>query len=145
MKNKTMKQIAEELHIDKQRVYRFIKKNRINEAYQKNGAKYYDEVAQKLIKQGFEKDESHREAHQNRFKSASNEAADTVTEKLIEMLEKELEEKNQQIKELNKLLDQQQQLNMKTMQELDVVREEKKLLLESKAEEEEKKPWWKIF
>lgn len=66
-----------------------------------------------------------------------------VNAKLVEMLEKELEKKNEQIAELTKLLDQQQQLNMKTIQELDVVREEKKLLLESKAEAEEKKPWWK--
>lgn len=80
----------------------------------------------------------------------------SVNKELIEILKKELESKDEQIANLTKLLDQQQQLNMKTMQELDVVREEKRLLLESKedtAEVEEvvvqeqpaKKPWWKIF
>lgn len=68
-----------------------------------------------------------------------------VNEELIEMLRKELESKNEQIANLTKLLDQQQQLNLKTMQELDVVREEKKLLLEDKTGTEEKKPWWKFF
>ena len=99
--DKTMKQIADELQIDKQKVYRFIKKHCINEVYQKNGAKYYDETAQKQIKQGLSKKEPHHEVHQNHFGSTSNETPDAVTTKLIEMLEKELEEKNQQIKDLN--------------------------------------------
>ena len=53
---KTIKEIADELGIDKQKVYRYIKKNHINEAYhevlQKNGVKRYDKAAEYLIKQG---------------------------------------------------------------------------------------------
>ena len=37
---KTMKQIADEIGIDKQRVYRYIKKNHVNVAHQKNGVMY---------------------------------------------------------------------------------------------------------
>ena len=46
---KTIKQIADELNVNKQRVYRYIKKNHITEAHQKNGVMYYDENAQKQI------------------------------------------------------------------------------------------------
>ena len=39
---KSMKQIADSLGIDKQRVYRYIKKNHINEALQKQLVKQYE-------------------------------------------------------------------------------------------------------
>ena len=76
----------------------------------------------------------------------------SVNKELIEMLKKELESKDEQIANLTKLLDQQQHLNLKTMQELDAVRAEKQLLLESKEEtpeveekEEKKKKFFKWF
>jgi predicted transcriptional regulator len=54
---KTIREIANELGVDKQKVYRFIKQNHINEAHhealQRSGVKYYDEAAETLIKQGF--------------------------------------------------------------------------------------------
>ena len=46
---KTIKQMADALGVDKQRVYRYIKKNCISEAHQKNGVMYYDEVVEKRI------------------------------------------------------------------------------------------------
>lgn len=50
---KTIRQIADELGVSKQRVYRFIKQNCINEAHQRNGVMYYDDAAETRIKQGF--------------------------------------------------------------------------------------------
>ena len=50
---KTIKQIADEIGLDKQKVYRFIKKNHINEAHQKNGVMYYDEAVKSHIKSHF--------------------------------------------------------------------------------------------
>jgi hypothetical protein len=102
---KTIREIANELGVDKQKVYRFIKQNHINEAHhealQRSGVKYYDEAAETLIKQGFSDEtassEAHREAHQNRINEA-------VFDAVIEMLQKELEIKNEQIKELNERL-----------------------------------------
>ena len=87
------------------KVYRFIKQNHINEAHhealQRSGVKYYDEAAETLIKQGFSDEtassEAHHEAHQNRINEA-------VFDAVIEMLQKELEIKNEQIKELNERL-----------------------------------------
>ena len=103
---KTLKQIADELGIDKQRLYRFVKKNHISEAHheahQKNAVKQYDEAAQSLILSRFSGSEvhheAHHEAHQNRIKS---DTVDTVNDTLIEMLKTELEIKNRQIDELN--------------------------------------------
>lgn len=130
---KTLKQIADEIGIDKQKVYRFVKKNCINEVHQKNGVMYYDEVAESKIKQGFASKEVHQE-------SASSEAVIDVLLKQSETLQKELDIKNQQIANLQKLLDQEQQLRMVTEQKL--------LLLEEKQEEEqnqqpeEKQSFW---
>ena len=102
---KTIREIANELGVDKQKVYRFIKQNHINEAHhealQRSSVKYYDEAAETLIKQGFSDEtassEAHHEAHQNRINEA-------VFDAVIEMLQKELEIKNEQIKELNERL-----------------------------------------
>ena len=72
---KTIREIANELGVDKQKVYRFIKQNHINEAHhealQRSGVKSYVEA---------------------------------VFDAVIEMLQKELEIKNEQIKELNERL-----------------------------------------
>ena len=84
---KTIREIANELGVDKQKVYRFIKQNHINEAHhealQRSGVKYYDEAAETLIKQGFSDEtassEAHHEAHQNRINEA-------VFDAVIEML-----------------------------------------------------------
>lgn len=98
---KTIREIANELGVDKQKVYRFIKQNHINEAHhealQRSGVKYYDEAAETLIKQGFLDETASSEAHQNRINEAGFDA-------VIEMLQKELEIKNEQIRELNERL-----------------------------------------
>ena len=85
---KTIKQIADELGIDKQKVYRFVKKNHINEV------------------------------HHEALQSTSNDAVIDVLLMQSEALQKELEIKNRQIEELTKmladnqkLLDQAQQLH----------------------------------
>ena len=99
---KTIKEIADELGVDKQKVYRFIKQNRIQEAHhetlQKSGVKYYDEAAEILIKQGIfansVSSEARREVHQKHI----NEADFGM---VIDMLKKELDLKNEQIRDLN--------------------------------------------
>lgn len=64
---KTVKQIADELGISKQKVYRFIVRNHITASSEVKQSKLYDEAAEKLIKQGFLEDQpyqkSHHEAH----------------------------------------------------------------------------------
>lgn len=155
---KTIKQLADELGVDKQKVYRYIKKNHIkevnqeciSEASQKNGVKYYDEVAEILIKQGFSNNIASDKVHQNYIN-------DTVVDSLlkqIETLRNELDVKNEQIKEKDKqisdtlrALDQAQQLQ--AMAESKVKLLEEKVLEpapESEPEQEkEKKKWWKFW
>lgn len=137
--SKTIKQIADELGIDKQRVYRYIKKNHINEAHQKNGVMYYDEVVESGIKQAFSQNEP-------RQASASNDTVIDVLVKQSEMLQKELEIKNKQIEELNERLAENQKL-LDQAQQLHAMTEQKMRLLEQKEEHTEeiiKKPWWKL-
>jgi len=103
---KTIKQIADELGVDKQKVYRYIKKNHINEAHhealQKNGVKQYDEAAETLIKQGLLRETASGEAHHEVLQNHINDAVfDTVSDAVIDMLRKELEIKNKQIEDLN--------------------------------------------
>ena len=95
---KTIKEIADELGVDKQKVYRFIKQNHINEAlheaHQRSGVKYYDEAAETLIKQGFSVEITSSEAHHEALQNHINEA---VCDTVIDMLRKELEVKNEQL------------------------------------------------
>ena len=101
---KTIKQIADELRVSKQQVYRYIKRNHISEAHQKNGVMYYDEAAETAIKRGFSdkavSSEVHQEVHQKHISDAVNDAVVitlqtlqeqlTAKDKLIEQLQTEL-------------------------------------------------------
>lgn len=122
---KTIKQIADEIGLDKQKVYRFIKKNHINEVHQKNGVMYYDEAVESLIKSHFSKITASNEAHQ----TTSNDAVIDVLMKQSEILKNELEIKNKQIDELNKRLEENQRL-LDQQQQLHAMAENKLKLLE---------------
>lgn len=124
---KTIKQIADEIGLDKQKVYRFIKKNHINEAHQKKGVMYYDEAVESLIKSHFSKITTSNEAHQ----TTSNDAVIDVLMKQSEILKNELEIKNKQIDELNKRLEENQRL-LDQQQQLQAIAENKIKLLEQK-------------
>lgn len=99
---KTIKQIADELGIGKQRVYRYIKANRISEAHHEHDMKYYDEAAETQIIQHFSglgvSGEAHHEAHQTA-------SSDTVIEAVVAMLKDELQIKNKQIEDLTAALE----------------------------------------
>jgi len=91
--DKSLKQIANELKIDKQKIYRFVVKNDVIEAHQISNVKYYDEKAQILIKKQF--------AGESLGTVASNEVLEItlydVLLKQFDVLQKELDIKNQQI------------------------------------------------
>lgn len=93
--SKTIKQIADELGIPKQRVYRYIKSNHINEAHQENGMMHYDEVAEMAIKQAFSKKATSDEAHQNHINNT-----------VIDVLKNQLEVKDRQIEQLQQTVEQ---------------------------------------
>jgi len=91
--DKTIKQIADELKIDKQKIYRFIKKDHINESHQKNGVMHYDEKAQSLISSHFIRGKTDVSTSEKSLASASYD----ILLKQSELLQKELEFKNEQI------------------------------------------------
>ena len=99
---KTIKEIAGELGISKQRVYRFIKRECISEAHHDAGVMYYDEAAESLIKQAFSDITASADAHHDAHHDVHHDAVgDAVTDAVIDLLRKELEIKNEQIRELN--------------------------------------------
>ena len=122
------KQIADRLNLPKQKVYRCIKLNHIKEAHTEtvkgNTVLMYDKQAIEQIKsilQGGASTSS--EVHQKAVHDTVNE---TVL-KQLDILNEQLKTKDKQIENLQKLLDQEQQLN--------AMNQKKILALESKLEE----------
>jgi hypothetical protein len=136
---KTIKQIADELKIPKQKVYRYIKRNHISEAHQDNGVMYYDDVAETRIKQGFLKNEAHHEAHHDAVNDAVNEAVIEALMKQLEVKDKQIQDLSERLAEVNRNLDQAQKLHALDKQKI--------LEIESKPEPEpeSQKSWWKRF
>jgi len=97
---KTIKRIADELGITKQRVYRFIRKNHIIEAYHEANADYFSEADESRIKSHFMKNDRIIDAP----RSESNDT-------LIDMLLKQLEVKDAQINRLSEALRAEQMLH----------------------------------
>jgi DNA primase len=147
---KTIKQIADELGVSKQKVYRFIVKNHITASSEVMQSKLYDDVAERLIKSHFD----HITTSSERCGDAHQKINNDV---LLEQLIKELETKNEQIREKDRqLAEKDRQLNavnemlaenqrlLDQQQQLNALAEQKLLLLEEKKEEPEKKHWWQF-
>ena len=62
---KTLKQMAEELGVSKQRLYRFMKRENISESYQEGNTMYYDDTVEELIKSAFSSGETFREVNRD--------------------------------------------------------------------------------
>ena len=126
------KQIADKLNLPKQKVYRCIKLNHIKEAHTEtvkgNTVLMYDKQAIEQIEsilQGGASTSS--EAHSEVHHEAVNEALNEAVLKQLDILNEQLKAKDKQIENLQKLLDQEQQLNAMNQQKI--------LALESKLEE----------
>lgn len=89
---KTIKQIADELGVNKQKVYRFIVKNHITASSEVKQSKLYDEAAERLIKSHFDRITTSCERSSEPHQKSGNEM-------LLEQLIKELEVKNEQLSE----------------------------------------------
>jgi hypothetical protein len=159
---KTIKELADELGVDKQKVYRYIKKNHIkevnqeciSETCQRNNVKYYDEVAESLIKQGFCGDIESNEIHQEAHREHINDTMIDTLLKQIEMLKSELDVKNEQIKEKDKqlsdtlkALDQAQQLQAMAESKVQLLEEkqEEEKVVKPEQEEHPSKRWWNFW
>lgn len=68
---KTIKQIADELGVSKQKVYRFIVRNHITASSEVKQSKLYDEATEMLIKQGILEDEPYQNHIMKHIKTIS--------------------------------------------------------------------------
>lgn len=145
--NKSLKQIADELGINKQQVYRFCQKNHINEAHQIKGVKQYDEATQSIIKSHFTENTPHQrsksEAHQNRF----NEALIETLQKQSELLTKQLEEKDKQIELLAQELNTEREHGRKQAEQFAILAEnaqqlQKGQIVQQISDGKTKRKWW---
>ena len=143
------KQIADKLNLPKQKVYRCIKLNHIKEAHTEtvkgNTVLMYDKQAIEQIEsilQGGASTSS--EAHQKAVHDTVNEAV----LKQFEILNEQLKTKDKQIENLQKLLDQEQQLNAMNQQKilaLETKLEEPNETDPKESDEQQKGFWAKIF
>lgn len=103
---KTIKQVADELGISKQRLYRYIKKHRISDVHHDAGVMYITDALENDIKGLFSKDDAHRDAGTMRITDVGDAHHDAIQ---IEELKREivelrhrielLEQQNQSLKE----------------------------------------------
>ena len=123
---KTIKQLSDELKISKQKLYRYIKANHINEVHHDSGVIYIDETLESLLKQHFLDTEVHHDTNQTVLN-------DTV---LIHSLELQIEQLKEQLKEKDRQIERNQEL-LKNQQVLTLQANQKIELLENKEEEKE--------
>lgn len=152
---KTIKQIADTLGIDKQKVYRYIKKHHINEAHQIASTMYYDEAVETQVYRHFFNITASLEAHQSTSEVLQSASSEAVTLELISMLKNELSEKNklideqqQTIKELNETIKiQAQSINAAHHNELaeTVLQALPDNSLADRNEDKNKKGFWRRF
>lgn len=107
---KTLKQIADEIGISKQRVYRFVKSEGIEPHQSDCIAAHYDDMSENRIKAHFTASTPHQPNQNHISEAAFNAVLDTM--------KTELEVKNQQIADLTNALAASQALHAGTMKHL---------------------------
>lgn len=140
----TIKELADELQISKDKIKYRVGKLPSNYLVKKDGITYIKIQGIQAIR------DFYRVNSPGKF--PDNYPPFTHQEKLIEMLQKELDQKNQQIENLHSLLNHEQQLRMVVEQKLlpntSFVEEEKtenNSPISSDTEEQTQKKWWQFW
>ena len=134
---KTIKQIADELGVSKTSVRKKIDNLGLRSSLQSNGNQFsINEEQEELIKTAFKGNKS-----QTKSETKTQTESETVSS-LISILQEELARKDAQIENLQKLLDQEQQLHMHTKQQLQLLEQKEDIIEEP---EPIKKKWWQFF
>ncbi|MGX4645730.1 DUF536 domain-containing protein [Holzapfeliella sp. JNUCC 80] len=186
---KTVRELSQEIGVSRQAINNLLKSEKKLKKYVKKvkGANQIDEGGQELIKQHFKTSKQankkySKQAYDN-FQTSGQQVSDkeqttfqqvdTVSQEVLTMLHQEMKDKNEQIKNLQKLLDQQQQLTLQSnsnlsevKKEVDTEKQEKRQALEllesykqdvdklkassqqvsdNEQEQQESKPWWKFW
>lgn len=136
---KTLKQIADEIGVSKQRVYRYVSQAQIRPTKQDGKTMYFSDAAQESIKGEFS-------ARKRRKKTPLN-AQNDIT---LDALMRQLEAKDKQIADLTRLLDQEQKLTAAYTQQIQQLLEDKNSAVDSDpgdpvVEQEQPKKWWQIW
>ena len=134
---KTIRQRADELGVSKTSVRKKIDNLDLRSSLQSNGNQFLiDEEQEELIKTAFRGNKS-----QTKSETKTQTESETVSS-LISILQEELARKDAQIENLQKLLDQEQQLHMHTKQQLQLLEQKEDIIEEP---EPTKKKWWQFF
>lgn len=140
------KQIADILNVSKQRVYRCIKSNCITESHRDivkgNTVLMYDKDSVKRIKELLcVSNEAHQETH--------DDTVNNILVKQLEMKDNQIKELNERLKEAQKALDQEQQLHLLSKQrilELETAHDDgKEDNIDTEEQNTVKNFWQKIF
>lgn len=120
---KTIKELSEDIGVSKVAIQKKIERLNIKNKMIRDGNRWLvpDEL-ENTIKLAFNKYDTDNQTSKNQEQTSN------ITETLVMMLQKELEEKNKQIEKLQTIINQEQQLRMVTEQKL--------LALEDKEKEE---------
>lgn len=135
--SKTIKQVADDLKINKQKLYRYIKRNHINDVHQVKSVIYIDDALERTLKSIFLKSSASFDVHQNHINDTSNDA------EIINLLKKELEKSHKRNEHLQKLLENQQVLTLKAQEKVEILESKKEYIDDD--EEKKKRKWifWK--
>lgn len=128
--SKTIKQIADELGVSKQAVHQKRKSKTLSTALQPftsivDGVIYISIDGEKLLKQAFNKN-NNKQVDDNKSSTVDSNVDDniySILKETIDNLKQQLEIKDKQISELQKLLDQQQQLQFNQQKSIPVMTE----------------------
>lgn len=145
---KTIKEVADQLGINKQRVYRYYIKNCITDAHQTTSPIQLSDAVVNEILQRFSGKTASSDVHHDAHQTASN---DTVSDAVYDALLRQLDEKDrqlaakdQQISDLIEKLDQEQKLHAMTQQKVLMLEEH----TDEDAEEEKEvfeKSWFGLY
>lgn len=147
MADKTIKELAEEFHVSKQAIRKRLSadfRENYVQTVTRNGVKTLV-VSYKgylLLKQHF--------LGGNTTGNQVETVASNDENSIIDFLHEQLQEKDTQIKQMQKLLDQQQQLTLQANQQIDKLQKQLQLTYTEKTESIEKQAkkkqeWWKLW
>lgn len=137
---KTIRQVAEELDVSKQTIRNKIEELSLQKSLQKKGNQILlNDNQEKLIKNSLKKGSSKQKRQEKNEKINEN-----FSPILIHFFQKEIEEKNNQIKMLQTALDQEQKLHSISQSKLsNLLIEMSNREEETKNEDNKRKSWWR--
>ena len=124
---KTIKDLAEELGVSKVAVLKKTEKLNIKKDLIRNGNKLLiPENLENVLRVAFNKDIENSDSKEREKIDKEREKSETITQSVILMLQKELDEKNKQIESLQSIIDQEQKLRIIAEQRLVAIEEKQK-------------------